>query len=491
MKGTMKSLLYALLLFGYIHLSAQTQNGNLLQLDNLLVELDLNNIEPHEPLIETIRNQDNNNLENTSILFNEEYLISTYISQVLDGDSWSDRYKYFYSYDNTNNLIEWVREEWDKGILSKGRRETAIFDADNNLVEWFTEDWDGNIWVNSRHSISTYDDDNRLIERISHDWDGVKWVNDRRYTQTHDVNNNVIEYFSREWDESDWLNTSHLTYSYDESNNLLEYMYQTWNGINWANRDLNKYKYDGNNNCIEYLKQAWSINSEWYNNRMQKTTYDTNNNAIEYINMLWNSTNWDSALVAKFTYDERDNKLENLSQYYHNSEWRNGNKVNYSYDEKNNLIEDTYHNWMDTVWFALSKTLYTFDEKNNLIEELDQHQSSSNSGWEDNTRTLYSYVNITGVEDDLSIIKSFSLSNNYPNPFNPSTTIKYSIPEQSNVSIKVFDVIGREVSTLLNKKQQQGNYEVEFDGSYLPSGIYFYRLQAGDFVETKKMILLK
>ena len=79
----------------------------------------------------------------------------------------------------------------------------------------------------------------------------------------------------------------------------------------------------------------------------------------------------------------------------------------------------------------------------------------------------------------------------YPNPFNPSTTIKYSIPKQSNVTLKVFDVLGSEVATLVNKEQPQGNYEVEFDGSELTSGIYFYRLQAGDFVETKKMILIK
>ena len=68
------------------------------------------------------------------------------------------------------------------------------------------------------------------------------------------------------------------------------------------------------------------------------------------------------------------------------------------------------------------------------------------------------------------------LSQNYPNPFNPSTTIKYSIPKQSNVTLKVFDVLGSEVATLVNKEQPQGNYEVEFDGAELTSGIYFYRI---------------
>jgi ligand-binding sensor domain-containing protein len=86
---------------------------------------------------------------------------------------------------------------------------------------------------------------------------------------------------------------------------------------------------------------------------------------------------------------------------------------------------------------------------------------------------------------------AFSLSQNFPNPFNPTTTIKYQIPELSFVTLKVFDVLGNEITKLINKEKLSGNYEVEFDATGLPSGIYFYRLQTENFIETKKMILLK
>jgi hypothetical protein len=86
---------------------------------------------------------------------------------------------------------------------------------------------------------------------------------------------------------------------------------------------------------------------------------------------------------------------------------------------------------------------------------------------------------------------NFELKQNYPNPFNPSTIIKYQIPTAGIVSLKVYDVLGKEVAALVNEEKPVGNYQVEFDGSKLSSRIYFYKLQTGAFVESKKMILMK
>jgi photosystem II stability/assembly factor-like uncharacterized protein len=85
----------------------------------------------------------------------------------------------------------------------------------------------------------------------------------------------------------------------------------------------------------------------------------------------------------------------------------------------------------------------------------------------------------------------FLLSNNYPNPFNPSTKIQYSVPQSSNVVIKVFDIGGNEIETLINEEKPAGTYELTWNAALLPSGVYFYQLKAGEFVSTKKMILLK
>jgi hypothetical protein len=107
-------------------------------------------------------------------------------------------------------------------------------------------------------------------------------------------------------------------------------------------------------------------------------------------------------------------------------------------------------------------------------------------------------VQTSSVSNNFNLPKCFSLEQNYPNPFNPGTLINYSIPNVEmlhatslRVMLKIYDVLGREVATLVNEERAAGNYEVKFDGGGLPSGIYFYRLTAGNYVQTRKMILMK
>ena len=99
-------------------------------------------------------------------------------------------------------------------------------------------------------------------------------------------------------------------------------------------------------------------------------------------------------------------------------------------------------------------------------------------------------LNITGFQDRV-ILHQYKLGQNYPNPFNPRTKIRFSIPVSSLVTIKVYDVLGNEIVTLLNERKSPGNYFVNFDANNLPSGVYFYRMQAGSFRSTKKFVLLK
>lgn len=98
---------------------------------------------------------------------------------------------------------------------------------------------------------------------------------------------------------------------------------------------------------------------------------------------------------------------------------------------------------------------------------------------------------LTSVEDPVEVPTQFALGQNYPNPFNPSTNIKYSVPVRSDVTLKVYDVMGVEVARLVNGSKEPGEYEVRFDAAGLPSGLYLYELRAGSVVLNRKMLLVK
>jgi len=104
---------------------------------------------------------------------------------------------------------------------------------------------------------------------------------------------------------------------------------------------------------------------------------------------------------------------------------------------------------------------------------------------------LINYVVTSVNEDNSDVPKRFSLYQNYPNPFNPSTSISYQLPTQTHVTLKVFDVLGKEIATLVNSFEQPGYKSVNFNANNLVSGVYYYRLRAGNYIETKKLLLLR
>jgi hypothetical protein len=104
---------------------------------------------------------------------------------------------------------------------------------------------------------------------------------------------------------------------------------------------------------------------------------------------------------------------------------------------------------------------------------------------------VYNQSTISGVGDEETIPTVYKLEQNYPNPFNPATIIKFGIPETGNVLLKIYDILGCEVLTLVNGEMNAGWYKISFDASHYSTGIYIYRMEAGTYISTKKMLLVK
>ena len=164
---------------------------------------------------------------------------------------------------------------------------------------------------------------------------------------------------------------------------------------------------------------------------------------------------------------------------------------------------DTYVSYQESVLFNDSLVFYHKESKLLLYNGL-QHGFELN--WpattafttiglqvKDSVLNFFKNNNVTGIRQhtNYELPEKFSLLQNYPNPFNPSTKIDFTIPQSSFVNIKVYNILGEKVATLVNETKAPGNYKVNFNAANLPSGIYFYKLHAGSFTESKKMILLK
>jgi len=161
----------------------------------------------------------------------------------------------------------------------------------------------------------------------------------------------------------------------------------------------------------------------------------------------------------------------------------------------------TFYEWLGAYAIPLTTDWqeYSFDfvAQTNTGRSLNHFSLSANSTslpikfYIDDLRIVKLDLSV-GIENDpLEIPTEFLLSQNYPNPFNPSTVISYQLVVGSHISLKIYDVLGNEVATLVNEEKPAGTYEMDFDASALSSGVYSYKIEAGDFVQTKKMILLR
>ena len=141
----------------------------------------------------------------------------------------------------------------------------------------------------------------------------------------------------------------------------------------------------------------------------------------------------------------------------------------------------------DTVILTDNQRLYTLVDRKSGYTFIRYIQNGF-------AQTIYDEFIITDVDDDaiISIPEEYSLNQNYPNPFNPSTVISFNLPKQSIVSLKVFNILGEEVATLVNNKMiNAGAHSANFNAANLPSGVYIYKISAGNYSASKKMMLLK
>ncbi len=441
-----------------------------------------------------------------------------------------------------------VKPEFSKTLpdfikLDKSKPGNAYFTIDRMLLTGYedktSQDWANNAWVNVERTIEQYDTDAGTFESFTRQWDlqnGV-WINSLKIIANFAVNttDSTFRFLNIEmhsWIDTAWVLFSTTVYTYDSNNFLIEvngsinlggglspYLNATYTNnsagyplteitqtINFStflfeNEEKIAFTYQPANPMYltEQLEADWD-GSAWIDTlKIRYTRNSELNPTVEIESDIYGGTTVVDVTKVEYVYLAGDEELSSENRYSWNgagSMWDNHSKYTYTYTTFNELDVVLLENYQSSAFIPWLRTTYTYDPMERETEELTELYS--NSVYENYLRKITSYIP-TSVGDESPVINGFTLEQNYPNPFNPTTKIRYSIPlvethssaTSQNVLLKVYDVLGNEVAMLVNEEKPAGVYEVNFDASKLSSGIYLYKLQAGSFVQTKKMMLLK
>ncbi len=323
-------------------------------------------------------------------------------------------------------------------------------------------------------------------------------------TYSYDINNRIVSFINVE-ENGDTV--SYTKYQYNSSGNPTLFYWGYTNGHGPSAVDSSIMEYDS----LDRLKSR--LDPLYGKGYFYK--YDSNGNAICTIGDVINLSIIDTLQVHRFEYDGSGRELLDI--------WNSGTvdslfyeKVVFTYDGSGKIfsIIDSSYAYYDGTLYGHYPYIFSYNSDNNLdscvtgwssgfgdfqpggILLYDHYGNAFLERFESGVRGFkifpyYSNLSSTDVTKSKGTPRDFYISQNYPNPFNPTTIINYSVPTRTFVSLKVFDILGREVKTLVNEEISAGNYSVNFNGANLSSGVYFYSISAGIFKQVKKLILLK
>ena len=477
------------------------------------------------------------------------------LDQNSSGNNWVNDCQYLYTYDSNGNQLSDLRQNWEDNNWVNSYQYLYTYDSNGNQLSDLRQDWEDNNWAENDQSLYTYDSDGNQLSERRQEWVGNYWANSYQYLYTYDSNGNQLSYLGQTSSGYNWVNSHQYLYTYDSDGNQLSRLYQNWDENNWVIISQNLYIYvtdspmfinvqnhtinEGDSLTIQLEAGSPIFDPSGYSFSVFNDHNDvsvTNDSNLVMINPTenWNGSTEITAIlfddnipsdttVFQVTVIPVNDSPEPFNVLYPTVtdtfsshidsnidigfNWENCNDVENDVTYKltieleffGNTYTDIYNDIFDTTISIPTNNLDPLLGGLNIEETIltwfveaydDEYSVTSDSGQFILIRSLLS------VNETLDIPKDFVLHHNYPNPFNPTTTIRYDLPKDSKVQIMIYDIMGRVVRILVNEKQNGGYKSIIWNGTNdfgqeVGMGMYFYRISAGGFVQIKKMVLLK
>ena len=308
-------------------------------------------------------------------------------------------------------------------------------------------------------------------------WYG-KWENFLFEEFKYNVGDTLLKYQCYFWKDNGWTNSHRYIELFDPSSGITAVIRENYqNGI-WMFSTKTSSQKSPDKLIQIALNEKWN-DSSWEYYSMQTAKFDDKQRILLVLSQYWNGNSWDDYAKMDYSYSN-NNEETSVLQVFQNNEWINYESFYYKRDSAGWFLNGKHKMWVDNkMWIESNGPISVINP-----DGLEIHYLSKEI-------TAY-YTNPLAVKNEKPVyINSFELLQNYPNPFNPSTNISYQINEKGFVTLKVYDIIGKEVAALVNETKTPGKYSVSFNASNLPSGVYVYSLRVNSFVKNNKMTLMK
>lgn len=399
-----------------------------------------------------------------------------------------------------------LQEHWNDSTWANYEKRTYEYDSNGNKIMESHGYWHNSRWLNLKTHyvyngngflVSTY---SSAIKRIPNPLYGnpnqpraIKIAVDSCYkhSYSYDNNDNRILELSETWKDSTWINARKTSYAYNNDGNVIIKLFKHWQdsthtnqGLAWINSARTTYTYNNNGNMILTLHEKWE-NSTWINRSRITYTYDNNENIIIKLRERLQDSTWINSYKTTYTFNSNGNRISTLNERWQDSTWTNSNRTTYTYDSNGNMTLMLYEFWDGSTWINLNSSKHG-EGSFSFRDAIGNYYSFKGK------KVEVFYKKIADVnEKNNDNLLNYSLSQNYPNPFNPTTEMGFSIPVSSMTTLAIYNVLGQKIATLVNEKLSAGSYKYPFDAGNLTSGIYFYKLESNNYLEVKKMVLIK
>ncbi len=406
------------------------------------------------------------NLSKNTYTYDSKGNMLTNIYELWENELWVIDSRWTYTYDNNSNILKETYEIFRNDVWSIYTSSTYSYDSEGHLTMRLDEELN----QSTMRYIYTYNEQGKLIDKLIEQWRDYAWANFSHNIFSFDIQGNILTDYCTYWSTyfNDWSLGWSYVYTYNENGKILT-------SLDNLSHSLKTYTYDNIGNLVMITYEKW-LNGAYVFDYQVTYTYDSFGNQL---------TELSGNTLITYTYDVQGNLLTRRIAYW-NPAWLSfldRELLSYTYDENGNGINVNNFEWAYDSWIQKWGDLSLSYNNNDTIKYYAANISVQ-------------YTSFTEIKDDLININSFTLDQNYPNPFNPSTIIKYSIAEVTNVKLTIYDILGREVITLINSELHPGAYSMIWNatdkfGKKVTSGIYFYTLEAGKFTKTNKMLLIK